>query len=121
MISYEQDPDVVRWGLQLFNGDITYNSSYGDSIIGSEVNYCQGEYFNNGAHVIQSIHTSDDGITEHVLQGKLSHLELGDMGDSHMKNEETQSQNYSRDWIDHLENYNPGTLLCTILNVPYLY
>uniref|UniRef100_A0A7N0TWD9 ubiquitinyl hydrolase 1 n=1 Tax=Kalanchoe fedtschenkoi TaxID=63787 RepID=A0A7N0TWD9_KALFE len=108
MISHEQDPDVVRWGLQLFEGDPLSNYSYGDSLTSNDAHYYHGHYFTDGHHVIESIHTDDDGISRHDLQTHLSQLELSGSDDSQLDNGESLSQTYSRDWIDHLANYSSG-------------
>ncbi|KAL9675019.1 hypothetical protein QQ045_003218 [Rhodiola kirilowii] len=108
MISYEQDPDVVRWGLQLFDGDPLYRCNYGDSMIPNDANYRHGEYFNDGVYVTDSIHTVDDRITKPDLQAQLSQLEFREMADSQLSHEETQPLSYSHNWVDHLENYSSG-------------
>uniref|UniRef100_A0A7N0RDZ4 ubiquitinyl hydrolase 1 n=2 Tax=Kalanchoe fedtschenkoi TaxID=63787 RepID=A0A7N0RDZ4_KALFE len=107
MISYEQDPDVVQWGLQLFDGDPLSNCSYGDSLTPNDAHYYHGEYVTDGIHVMDNIHADDDGITNN-LQTQLSHFELIEMGNSHPDSEQSQSPNYSHGWIDQLANFNSG-------------
>lgn len=37
MITYEQDPDVVQWGLRFFESDPCSDCGYGDSDIQDDV------------------------------------------------------------------------------------
>ena len=45
MITHEQDPDVVRWGLELFDGDPFSNYGYCGNVSHDEIQYYQGQCF----------------------------------------------------------------------------
>ncbi|XP_023512465.1 OTU domain-containing protein DDB_G0284757-like isoform X1 [Cucurbita pepo subsp. pepo] len=45
MITHEQDPDVVRWGLELFDGNPFSNYGYCGNVDHDEIQYYQGQCF----------------------------------------------------------------------------
>ncbi|XP_022986159.1 OTU domain-containing protein DDB_G0284757-like isoform X2 [Cucurbita maxima] len=45
MITHEQDPDVVRWGLELFDGNPFSNYGYCGNVDHDEIEYYQGQCF----------------------------------------------------------------------------
>ncbi|RVW97279.1 OTU domain-containing protein [Vitis vinifera] len=74
MITYEQDPDVVRWGLQLFDGDPFSNCGYGGTIVQNDVSYYDGPYFKEDHYDNECSNVENDEIIAHALQEELSQL-----------------------------------------------
>ncbi|XP_073312336.1 OVARIAN TUMOR DOMAIN-containing deubiquitinating enzyme 12-like [Primulina huaijiensis] len=76
MITYEQDPDVVRWGLQLFDGDPYSNCGYCGSLMQHDADYYPG-YYSKGYH--DNADCSNAGnreLTVNCLHEELSQLSV---------------------------------------------
>lgn len=88
MITYEQDPDFVRWGLQFFD-DPYYGSYYG------ETNYNNTEC---------SCNVENDELLAHALQAQFSQLAMTEEeegpGSPHQGLEHLQVSVFSQDWLD---------------------
>ncbi|CAH9097460.1 unnamed protein product [Cuscuta epithymum] len=107
MITYEQDPDVVRWGLQLFDGDPYSNYSYGASISpnGPEY-YQQDQYFKEGIYSLASIPVESE-YNACSLGEELSQLSVAEPhSDIHPVIDHTQTPYYSQGWFSQpMDNY----------------
>ena len=110
MITYEQDPDVVRWGLQLFDGDPFSNCGYGGTIIQNDVSYYDGLYFKEDHYENECSNVENDEIIAHALQEELSQLAVDEApGLSHEVVEQLQVSVFPEEWPDQpVANYGFG-------------
>ncbi|WJZ88648.1 hypothetical protein VitviT2T_007927 [Vitis vinifera] len=110
MITYEQDPDVVRWGLQLFDGDPFSNCGYGGTIVQNDVSYYDGPYFKEDHYDNECSNVENDEIIAHALQEELSQLAVDEAaGLSHEVVEDLQVSIFPEEWPDQsMGNYGFG-------------
>lgn len=123
MITYEQDPDVVRWGLQLFDSDPYSNCGYLGPAIqqhsedDDDFDYSQFQFDKEGNYNSDSdsINVESDEVIAHALQEELSQLAM-------LENEPLQQQQvldhdlqvnanagFLQDWPDSVgNNYGSG-------------
>lgn len=103
MMSYEQDPDVLRWGLQLFNGDPYSNYSYGAADAGNDPDYYnhqhQDQYFKDGIYNLAST-PAENEYNACSLEEELSRLSITDpQSDIHPAIDHIQTPYYSQGWF----------------------
>lgn len=100
MITYEQDPDVVRWGLQLFDGDPYSNYGCGSTISQSDMGYYQEQYYKEDHYDIDCSNVEDDELIAHAIQESLSQLAVSEEPSSSLQvAESTQLSMYPQEWI----------------------
>ncbi|XP_044482419.1 OVARIAN TUMOR DOMAIN-containing deubiquitinating enzyme 12-like isoform X2 [Mangifera indica] len=99
MIMYEQDPDVLWWGLQLFESDPYYSSGYGDTISPDDVdNY--GQHFGEDHYEAECCNVEYDELIAHALQEELSQLAVVEVPQSPCGDEENlQVPDFQEDWL----------------------
>ncbi|EXC22889.1 hypothetical protein L484_007498 [Morus notabilis] len=119
MLTYEQDPDVVRWGLQLFDSDPYSNCGYLGTVIQDD---CDSDYYHQAEYFKQESYDSDsdsrnvenDEVIAHALQEELSQLAILDEPGSTDEEgiEHLQVSGFSQDWPESdesaAENYGCG-------------
>ncbi|VFQ81501.1 unnamed protein product [Cuscuta campestris] len=103
MISYEQDPDVVRWGLQLFDGDPYSNYSYGAAIAQNGPDYYQNrhqdQYYKETIYNLASTPAQNE-YNACALEEELSQLSISEPhSDIHPVIDHTQTPYYSHGWF----------------------
>ncbi|KAF5937702.1 hypothetical protein HYC85_025208 [Camellia sinensis] len=109
MITHEQDPDVVRWGLQLFDGDPYSNYGYGGNVTQNNADYSHDpdfkEQYGIGCSNVENVE-----LIACALQEELSQLSVAEApGSSHEGLEHLQASGYSQDWLGQaMENYSYG-------------
>ncbi|KAF9598310.1 hypothetical protein IFM89_026599 [Coptis chinensis] len=120
MITYEQDPDVVRWGLHLLDGDPYSNSTYCGSSTHYEPDYYNEQYACEGHHGVVRTIVENDGVERtnvendemiaHALQEELSHLAVAEASGSANSGEgHVQASILAQDWLGpSMRNYGPG-------------
>ncbi|KAM5584203.1 OVARIAN TUMOR DOMAIN-containing deubiquitinating enzyme 12-like [Rosa sericea] len=111
MLTYEQDPDVVRWGLQLFEGDPYLNCGYCDSVNQDGTNYYPGQYFKDDVvYDADCINVEYDELIAHALQEELSLLDIEDEPGSESEQvEHLQASVFPQDWSQQcIGNYGSG-------------
>ncbi|KAJ7947845.1 OTU domain-containing protein [Quillaja saponaria] len=100
MISYEHDPDVVRWGLQLFDGDPYSNSEYCGAGNQYFVDYYQEQYFKEDNCDSEFRNIENDQLMAHALQEQLSQLTVAEApAPPHEWVENLQLPAYPQDWL----------------------
>ncbi|KAL2239415.1 OTU domain-containing protein DDB_G0284757 [Sesamum indicum] len=107
MMTYEQDPDVVRWGLQLFDGDPYSNCGYCGSI-GQHNTDCYPGYSLKGyQYDADCSYPGSHGLNVNCLQEELSQLSVAEPIKSFQEGaEHLQPSFVSQDWFPHsLANY----------------
>lgn len=98
MIMYEQDPDVVRWGLHLLDICRIPCSSPGSSIH-YEKDLSQVECVKEGFCETKCDEVENDEIIAHALQEELSQLAAAEAsGSSQAGEEDLQASILSQDW-----------------------
>ncbi|CAI9105017.1 OLC1v1003845C2 [Oldenlandia corymbosa var. corymbosa] len=94
MITHEQDPDVVRWGLQLFDGDPYSNSSYYGSLPQNSTACYENHYiteFNGAEH---------SELTANSLQEQFSQFSLSEQSPNFPDGVgNAQASFYQQDWF----------------------
>lgn len=110
MITYEQDPDVVRWGLQLFEGDPYCNCAYYGSLTENNTDYYNAQDFKEVQYDVGCNNVEDDEFIAHALQEQLSQLSVSEASGSPTDGEEkVQAPFYSHDWLGQpIQNYSYG-------------
>lgn len=78
MITSEQDPDVVRWGLQLFDSDPYSNYAYSGVIPHNSVDYYQDHYFKDDHFNAGSSNEENHNFSAQRLQEELSQLSVAE-------------------------------------------
>ncbi|KAK9158481.1 hypothetical protein Scep_005055 [Stephania cephalantha] len=100
MISYEQDPDVVRWGLHLLDGDAFPNSEYCGTATQNDIHYYNGNYASESPYLTERNNVENDEMIAHALQEELSHLAVVEAsGSSNAGEEHLQASILAQDWL----------------------
>lgn len=101
MLTYEQDPDVVRWGLQLFDGDPYSNCGFFDSVNQDGTNYYQGQYFKEDIYDTDCGNVEYDELIAHALQEELSLLAIEEEPETSTEQvEHLQGSVFPHDWLE---------------------
>ncbi|KAG5515545.1 hypothetical protein RHGRI_036551 [Rhododendron griersonianum] len=110
MITYEQDPDVVRWGLQLFEGDPYSNCGYYGSLTENNTDYYHAQDFKEVQYDVGCNNVEDDEFIALALQEQLSQLSVSEASGSPTDGEEkVQAPFYLHDWLGQpIQNYSYG-------------
>lgn len=110
MISYEQDPDVVQWGLQLFDAGPYSTCGYCGTVTQDSANCYHGHYFNEDNYETEFSNTENDELMAHALQQQLSQLAVAEASTPpHQWEENLQLSNFSQDWHSYpMGNYDHG-------------
>lgn len=114
MITYEQDPEVLRWGLQLFDGNPYSNCGYCGSITQNN-GECYGDhYFHEDHYTTEFSNTEDNEFIAHPLQEQFSQFSIGELPQAVLQDaEHAQSSFYHQDWFSQpVGNYTFGTPKC---------
>lgn len=99
MITYEQDPDVVQWGLQLFDSDPYVNCRYGDTITPYDGDYYNGQHIMEDLYDIECYIIENDELFAQALQLELSKLAVAEEPESsHGGEENLQVSVFQQDW-----------------------
>ncbi|KAK9279750.1 hypothetical protein L1049_013432 [Liquidambar formosana] len=113
MITYEQDSDVVRWGLQLFDGDPFSNCGYCGTITQEDADYYHGQYLRDDQYETEFSNVENDELIAHALQEELSRLTVAEVPESSLEGAENlQVSIFSHeDWLGQsMGNYGSGIL-----------
>ncbi|XP_073066418.1 OVARIAN TUMOR DOMAIN-containing deubiquitinating enzyme 12-like [Primulina eburnea] len=108
MITYEQDPDVVRWGLRLFDGDPYSNWGYCGSLMQHEADYYSG-YYSKGYHDdADCSNTGNQELTVNCLDEELLQLSVTEPIKTFQEGVQHPQTSYcSQDWFPQsLGSYN---------------
>ncbi|XP_057954819.1 OVARIAN TUMOR DOMAIN-containing deubiquitinating enzyme 12-like [Malania oleifera] len=109
MITYEQDPDVIRWGLQFFESDPYSNCGYCDTVASNFVDYYDGEYFKEDHYGAQCCNLENGELLFHALQEDLSQLTVEAPGPSLESVDQLQSPVFPQEWLGQsMGNYSLG-------------
>lgn len=101
MITNEQDSDVVRWGLQLFDGDPYSNCGYCGSVTQPNTDYYPGYYSNGYQYNAECCDSENHELNLNGLHEDLSQLSV---------TEPNQTSVCSQEWFPQsLGNYAYGT------------
>ncbi|KAL5987645.1 hypothetical protein ACLOJK_035395 [Asimina triloba] len=101
MISFQPDPDAVRWGLlNLLDGDPFTSSGYCGATNQSDANYYDGEYARECQYSTDRNNVESDEIIAYALQEELSHLAVAEAsGSSQVGEEHVQASFLAQDWL----------------------
>ncbi|XP_042475937.1 OVARIAN TUMOR DOMAIN-containing deubiquitinating enzyme 12-like [Macadamia integrifolia] len=111
MITYEHDPDVVRWGLHLLEGDLFQNSGYCGAVTQHDTSYYTEQYVREDHYDTKHSSVENDEIIAHALQEELSQLAVAEAsGTSNAAGEEQlQASILAQDWLGpSMGNYSSG-------------
>ncbi|MQM07565.1 hypothetical protein Taro_040404, partial [Colocasia esculenta] len=101
MIMYEQDPDVLRWGLHLLHGhsDPYQNSGYCVNTTQNDTCYYDREYAGEGNFGTGQTTVENDEVIAHALQEEFSQLAIAEAsGLAHENEEHVQTSVLTQDW-----------------------
>ncbi|KAI4386065.1 hypothetical protein MLD38_004032 [Melastoma candidum] len=99
MTAYEQDSEVVRWGLQLFEGDPYTNCGYCSPITPENVDFYGGHYIVEGGYTMDCGDIESDELIARALQEELSQLAVAEAADSADEGSE-HLQSFPKTWND---------------------
>lgn len=111
MLTYGDDPDVIRWGLNLLDGDLDNSSNYCGSSTLHEANYYNDPYPSEGHHVhyasvvategdIEHTNVENDEMIAHAFQEELSQLAVAEAsGSANVGDEHLQASILAQDWL----------------------
>lgn len=100
MMTYEQDPDVVRWGLHLLNGDPYSNYGYDGTATQYDANFYDREYVGDCHYGVEYTNVENDEIIANALQEELSQLAAVEAsGFSYAEEDHCQSSVLAQDWL----------------------
>ncbi|KAK6926754.1 OTU domain [Dillenia turbinata] len=100
MISYEQDSEVIRWGLQLFDGDPFSNCGYCGNATQNELDYYSGQYYKVDNYDVQCGNIEHDEQIARALQEELSQLAVEDTPEPSPEGvDHFQPSVYSQEWL----------------------
>ncbi|KAG8387635.1 hypothetical protein BUALT_Bualt02G0041800 [Buddleja alternifolia] len=107
MITYEQDPDVVRWGLQLFDGDPYSNCGYCGSAAQHNTDCYSGHYLKEYHYDADCSYLENHELPVNCLNEELSQLSVTEPIKSFQEGVENPQTSFcSQDWFPHsLGNY----------------
>ncbi|KAF6167782.1 hypothetical protein GIB67_027560 [Kingdonia uniflora] len=111
MITYEQDPDVVRWGLHLLDGDPYSYPGYCGTVTQHDIDYYDGHYGREShQYDTERNNIENDEMIAHALQEELSQLAVTESsGHSVAGQEHLQASILAQDWFGpSSRNYNSG-------------
>jgi len=100
MIMYEQDPDVVPWGLHLLDVCRISTGSSPCSTIHFEKDLSQIEYVQEGYCVTKCNEVENDEIIAYAFQEELSRLAAAELSGSSQE-EHLQACILAQDWKSH--------------------
>uniref|UniRef100_A0A1D1Y089 ubiquitinyl hydrolase 1 n=1 Tax=Anthurium amnicola TaxID=1678845 RepID=A0A1D1Y089_9ARAE len=99
MIMYEQDPDVIRWGLHLLHGDPFPNSGYCGTATQNDTCFYDREYAREGNFGTDHTTVENDEIIAHALQEEFSQLAVAEAsGLPHASEEHVEASVLAQDW-----------------------
>ncbi|KAK4793224.1 hypothetical protein SAY86_023659 [Trapa natans] len=102
MITYEQDPDVVQWGLRFFESDPYSDCSYCNTEVQNDISCYQGHYVTEDHYGVQCNDVECDEIIARALQEELSQLAVTETpGSPSEVSEQLQPSIFSQDWNGH--------------------
>lgn len=110
--SYEQDPDVVQWGLQLFKSDPYADCGYCETVGEDDGEYYPGEYFKEEDHFddTQCCNVENDELIARALQQEMSQLAVvEEPGSPNQGDDDFRVNSYQQDWLSTpMGNYGSG-------------
>lgn len=110
MISYEQDPDVVRWGLQLFDASPYSNCRYCGAVTQDNVDCYHEHYFKEENYNNDFTNIDNGEVMAQALQQQLSQLAVTEASESSYDWSGNMLQSNSlQEWHSHpINSYFPG-------------
>ncbi|XP_075636108.1 OVARIAN TUMOR DOMAIN-containing deubiquitinating enzyme 12-like isoform X2 [Castanea sativa] len=101
MTTYEQDPDVVRWGLQLFDSDPYSSCGYYGTIMQPDVDYYHGQYFKEDNYDTECGNLENDELVAQALEEQVAQLTIVESpGYPDEELEHLQVSAFSQDWVE---------------------
>eukprot|EP00257_Ricinus_communis_P016624 XP_015574854.2 RNA polymerase sigma factor sigF, chloroplastic [Ricinus communis] len=98
MAMYEQDSDVVQWGLRLLDGDPPFYSGYYCGVVQNEDSY-HGQYIRDHYDISDCTHVDSDEIIARTLQEEFSQLAVAEASRySPAREDNMQESIQSHDW-----------------------
>lgn len=82
MTAYEQDPEVVRWGLQLFDSDPYPHCGYCSTITQENADFYEGQYITEDSYAMDCGDIENDELIAQALQEELSQLAVTETAES---------------------------------------
>ncbi|KAJ9178078.1 hypothetical protein P3X46_009993 [Hevea brasiliensis] len=110
MITHEQDPDVLQWGLQLFESNPYSNYIYCDTATQDGVDFYGEQLFKEDYYNTDCCNIEHDELIAHALQEELSQLSVVEAPKSpHEEDEPLQVSSFQLDWHNQsMDNYGSG-------------
>ncbi|XP_019709805.2 OVARIAN TUMOR DOMAIN-containing deubiquitinating enzyme 12 isoform X1 [Elaeis guineensis] len=110
MIMYEQDSDVLCWGLDILHGDPFSNTGYCGGITQHDASFYDSCYVGEGNTGTDRTTIENDEIIAHALQEEFSQLAVAEAtGPSHADEEHLQASVLAQDWFGpSMRNYSSG-------------
>lgn len=119
---YEQDSDVLHWGLDILHGDPFSNTGYCGGTTQNDANFYDSCYVGEGNIGTDRTTIENDEIIAHALQEEFSQLAVAEAnGPSHADEEHLQASVLAQDWFGpSMRNYSSGkqmiNIFCSIVH-----
>lgn len=106
MISYEPDPDVVRWGLHLLDVCcVSSNAGSANSVTWYDADLSQVGYVREGYYENHESSVENDEIIAHALQEELSHIAAAEASGLTKAGDYLQASILAQDWLGPSEGH----------------
>lgn len=109
MITYEQDPDIVRWGLDLLVGYPCSHYGYCGPATQLDVNIHDGGYIGECHYGMECHSVENAEVAAHASQEELSQFAVVEASESSQEEEHFQASDIAQDWLSlSMNNLNFG-------------
>ncbi|KAJ6825037.1 OTU domain-containing protein-like isoform X2 [Iris pallida] len=110
MIMYDQDPDILSWGLDILHVEPFSSSAYCGAIGQGDTGFYDGCYTREASFGADNICVENDEILALALQEELSQLAVAEeTNPSHPSEEHSQASVFAQDWfIPSMTNFYSG-------------
>lgn len=119
---YDQDPDILSWGLNILQVGPYPNSDYCGATTQNDAHFYDGGYTREGNFGTDRICVENDEIIAHALQEEFSQLAVAEAtGPLHANEEHSQASVLTQDWfVPSMRDFYSGTRLPD-LSIEYCY
>ncbi|KAJ6806025.1 OTU domain-containing protein-like isoform X2 [Iris pallida] len=110
MTMYDQDPDILRWGLNILHVEPFSSSAYCGTATQDDAHLYDGGYTREGNFGTDHTCVENDEIIAHALQEEFSQLAVTEAtGPSHASVEHSQASVLTQDWfVPSMTNFYSG-------------
>lgn len=110
---YEQDPDILRWGMDILHVEPFPNHGYCEAYNQNDSHYYDGLYSREGSYGTDRFCVENDEILAYALQEEFSRLSVAEEnGSSQQGEEDSQASVLMQDWFTPGDFYSGNECVC---------